>query len=150
MYFLSKITEKAVAMQLTEHITENKVQVPIQYAYRPDNTTETALWKFPKNSLVSVDKGHGVTLILIDISSAFYTIDQNMLIDHLIEQIGVKALHWTSSSPTCPNIYKLSMSMVSPHLLPLSESTTKYHKVPQSSMLGPIKFSVYLQSPACF
>ena len=52
--------------------------------------------KVVNDILVSLDKGNGVILILLDLSAAFDTIDHNMLIDRLGEQIGVKdpALDW--------------------------------------------------------
>jgi hypothetical protein len=125
--FLSKVTEKAVAKQLTEHMTTHKLHVPIQSAYRQNHSTETALLKVLNDILVSVDKGDGVILILLDLSAAFDTIDHNMLIDRLGEQIGVKGPALAGSSHTSPNVYKQSMSMVPLHHPPLS--SLEYHKV---------------------
>jgi hypothetical protein len=62
--YLSKLTEKAVAKQLTDHMTENDLHVPVQSAYRPKHSTETALLKVLNDILVSVDKGNGVILVL--------------------------------------------------------------------------------------
>jgi hypothetical protein len=139
--FLSKVTEKAVAKQLTEHMTTHKLHVPIQFAYRQNHSTETALLKVLNDILVSVDKGDGVILILLDLSAAFDTIDHNMLIDRLGEQIGVKgpALDWFKSY--------LSKRLQTIHVNGTSSSSTLVlFGVPQGSVLGPIKFSVY-QSP---
>ena len=139
--FVSKLTEKAVAKQLTDHMTTNKLHVPVQSAYRPNHSTETALLKVLNDILVSVDKGDGVILILLDLSAAFDTIDHSTLIDRLGEQIGVKgpALNWFKSY--------LSKRLQTIHVNGTSSSSTLVlFGVPQGSVLGPIKFSVY-QSP---
>jgi hypothetical protein len=139
--FLSKLTERAVASQLNDHMTSNDLHVPVQSAYRAQHSTETALLKVLNDLLISVDHGEGVILVLLDLSAAFDTIDHEILINRLAERIGVKdsALSWFKSY--------LSRRVQSIHVQGKS-SEPKYilFGVPQGSVLGPVKFTAY-QSP---
>ena len=49
--FVSKITEKAVACQLMNHLTDNYLDEPLQSAYKRFNSTETALLKVQNDTL---------------------------------------------------------------------------------------------------
>ena len=90
--YISKLTEKAVANQLTDHMKSHNLFVPMQSAYRPLHSTETALLCVLNDILVSVDKGNGVILVLLDLSVAFDTIDHDILISRLAKRIGVNVL----------------------------------------------------------
>ena len=136
--FLSKLTERAVAAQLAEHMDSNNLHTPVQSAYRPLHSTETALLKVINDILVSIDHGNGVIVVLLDLSAAFDTIDHNLLIDRLGERIGItgKALEWFKSY--------LSNRFQSIHLNgKSSKHILLIFGVPQGSVLGPVKFTVY-------
>jgi hypothetical protein len=139
--FVSKLTEKVVASQLSIHMSENELYTPVQSAYRSNHSTETALLKVLNDMLISVDEGNGVMLVLLDLSAAFDTIDHEILINRLSQRLGIKdhALAWFKSY--------LSERLQSIHLDGQS-SAPKYllFGVPQGSVLGPILFSAY-QTP---
>ena len=73
--FVSKIIEKAVISQLTQHMVKNNTLEPLQSAYRPNHSTETALLRIQNDILLDLDNKRGVILVLLDLSSAFETID---------------------------------------------------------------------------
>ena len=62
LQFTSKLTEKAVAVQLQDLMLKNDVFAELQSAYRQHHSTETALLKVKNDILMSMDKGH-VTLL---------------------------------------------------------------------------------------
>jgi len=139
--FLSKLTERVVAKQLSSHMVQNNLHAPVQSAYRPLHSTETALLRVLNDMLISVDEGKGVILVLLDLSAAFDTIDHDILIDRLSERLGVRedALGWFKSylSKRLQSVYLNGSS---------SKPTFILFGVPQGSVLGPVKFTAY-QTP---
>ena len=96
--FLSKIIEKAVSAQLTEHLLKNSLFEPHQSAYRKCHNTETALVKISNDLLLSADDKKVSILALLDLSAAFDTIDHCLLIKRLEHDFGLKnnVLNWFS------------------------------------------------------
>ena len=94
-----KSTEKAVVKQLFDHCDENAPLPSNQSAYRKNHATETALLKVQNDILLSMDKQEVVLLVLLDLSSAFDTIDHQFMLDTLEFDFGVtgKALLWIKS-----------------------------------------------------
>ena len=94
--FLSKVIEKAVSAQLTEHLLNNSLFEPHQSAYRKFHNTETALVKITNDLLLSADERKVSVLALLDLSAAFDTIDHSLLIQRLELDFGLKGnvLNW--------------------------------------------------------
>ena len=116
----------------------HNLHVPVQSAYRPMHSTEPALLKVVNDILMSIDRGNGVILVLLDLSAAFDTIDHDLLIDRLSERIGItgKALDWFRSY--------LMKRFQSVHIDgKSSKPILLIFGVPQGSVLGPVKFSIY-------
>ena len=64
LQFTSKLTEKAVAVQLQTHMLTNGLFLEIQSAYREHNSTETASLKVKNDILMNMDMGHVTLLVL--------------------------------------------------------------------------------------
>ena len=113
---------------------------PFQSAYRKCHSTETALLRVAKDLLQASDTGHVSILSLIDLSAAFDTIDHGILINRLHTTFGCsgKVLDWFTSYLTCR-----TQSVFVGH-----ESAPSALKcgVPQGSVLGPLLFTLYMQS----
>ena len=72
LYCLSKVTEKAVAAQLSDHLNGKEgLLEDFQSAYKCDHNTETALVKVHNDILKAVDDNTSVILLLLDLSAAF-------------------------------------------------------------------------------
>ena len=76
---LSKVTEKAVACQLTDYLNANGPQEMYQSAYKVAHSTETALLKVQSDIFNVIDKQESVLLLLLDLSAAFDTVDHVIL-----------------------------------------------------------------------
>ena len=73
---LSKVTEKAVACQLTDYLNANGLQERLQAAYKVAHSTETALLKVQSDIFNAIDKKESVLLLLLDLSAAFDTVQK--------------------------------------------------------------------------
>ena len=81
--------EKVVDARLQKHLQVNQLYEPMQLAYRPAHSTETALVRVTNDLLCAVDKPQEVILIHLDLSAAFDTVDHNILFQPLHEEIFV-------------------------------------------------------------
>ena len=64
-----------IAERLVSHMQDNGIVEKYQSAYKANHSTETALLRVYNDLLISIDQGEGATLVLLDISSAFDTIN---------------------------------------------------------------------------
>ena len=79
----SKLIEKVVAKQLNSYINSEGLSNVNQSTYRRLHSTETALLKIQNDVADSMDSGKAVALILLDLSAAFDTINQNIIFNCL-------------------------------------------------------------------
>ena len=97
--FLSKVIEKAEVSQINLYLETNKLNPPLQSAYRKHHSTETALLRVLDGILMSLDHRQDVVLVMLDLSAAFDTLDHEILISRLGSYFGLSdtVLHWFSS-----------------------------------------------------
>ena len=136
--FMGKTIEHTVASQLTQYISENGLLELMQSAYRSGHSTEIALLKVKADLLHAIDHQEVVCLILLDLSSAFNTVDHCLLLQRLEVSFGIKetALDWIRSYLT-GRTQKVSIEKVMSYPVALSFG------VPQGSVLGLILFTLY-------
>ncbi len=136
--FISKIIEKVVASRTNIHMVLHGISEIHQSAYKKDHSTETALTKVHSDILMALDRHEGVLLVLLDLSSAFDTVDHEKLLDILYHRLGFrdKVLAWFRS-------YLSNRSQK----VCIDGQYSTCHKlqfgVPQGSVLGPILFTIY-------
>ena len=93
--FISKVLEKIAVKRLTNHLDINGLQEDYQSAYKLMHSTETALPKVKHDISSALDKHNSVLFVMLDLSAAFDTIDQNHLLVLLRVEYGL-----TGSLPT--------------------------------------------------
>jgi len=142
--FISKVIEKAVCSRLSNHLTDHNLYEPLQSAYRPHHSTETALVKVLNDIRLGIDDGNVALLTLLDLSAAFDTIDHQLLISRLECEMGIAgtALQWFKS-------YMADRSQTVQIGSDHSTSTELKCGVPQGSVLGPVLFSLYTKPLGC-
>ena len=94
--FLSKLVEQIVAKQLMSHISSYKLDNPHLSAYKLGPSIETALL-FNKNEVqLSLAQAEPTSLVLLDLSAAFDTIDHTTLFGYLKSWLGLSGtiLKW--------------------------------------------------------
>ena len=137
--FISKVLERVVAKQFNEHMTQNDLHEPLQSAYKRYHSTETALLKVHDDIMWAMERKGVTILLLLDLSSAFDTIDHKVLITRLHNILGVDniPLAWFESylSDRSQCVYINGSFSSLQHLS---------YGVPQGSVLGPLLFSIYV------
>ena len=137
--FVSKLIEKAVAVQLIAHLEKNDLLEKFQSAYKPLHSTETALLRVSNDILQAIDGQQCVFLTLLDLSAAFDTIDHATLFRVLHDDLGINgtALDWfISYLDNRSQCVSIDGAVSEPKSLP--------HGVPQGSVLGPLLFCAYM------
>ena len=65
---ISIFFEKVVAVRLQKKLEANQLNEPLQSAYKPFHSCETALVRVHNDILVAIDKRHCIMLLLLDLS----------------------------------------------------------------------------------
>jgi len=114
---------------------------PSQSAYRKNHSTETALLRVLNDILMTLDhrQHEDVVLVMLDLSTAFDTLDHDILISRLRCHFGFSdtVLKWFSSYLSGPTqSVNVGDTTSSPRSVDFG--------VPQGSILGPFLFSLYM------
>ena len=77
---LSKLFERVVAAQIWNHLQSFDLLPSTQSGFRPGFSTETAILRVISDILAAVDRGDFAALVLLDLSTAFNTVDHAVLL----------------------------------------------------------------------
>ena len=97
--FISKVVERGMLLQLSQHCDDFNLQPDYQSAYRADYSCETAVLKISNDILWAFEKQSVMSLVAIDLSAAFDTVDHAILLGILNNKFGItdQALKWFDS-----------------------------------------------------
>ena len=136
--FISKIVERAMLLQLSQHCQDFNLQPDYQSAYRPNYSCEMAVLKISNDILWAFEKKSITALVAIDLSAAFDTVDHTILLQVLNAKFGItgQALKWFNSYLRDRSFKVVIGNKYSkPHSLTVS--------VPQGSCAGVSIFNLY-------
>ncbi len=136
--FVSKTIERAACVQIIHHMRENGLFDKFQSAYTEERSTETALLRVQSDTCMNMDNGFLTFIFMIDLSSAFDTVNHEILIERVSERLGIRgtALKWIIS-------YLTGRTQVVNINGTLSEEMPLDTGVPQGSVMGGILFLIY-------
>ena len=127
-----------MSKRLHNHKISEELYEPVQSAYRAGHSTETAVLKVQNDILRSIDTGHCVFLVLLDLSAAFDTIAHQTLLERMKTKFGIvdDALKWLISYLE-DRTQSVVVSGLKSSQIPLTCG------VPQGFVLGPGLFTDY-------
>ena len=136
--FLGKLIEQVVINQINEHLLKYNLNEPLQSAYTPNHSTETAIVKVTNDILCALDRRQCVCLVLLDLSAAFDTIDHQVFLRRLREDYGIAGgvTDWMES-------YLLNRTQSVDINGTLSDTIKLEYGFPQGSKIGPFGFKLY-------
>ena len=140
LVFISKLIERVVADRLENHMNANNLHLHYQYGYKKNHSTESLLLKIVNDLFELFDDKAPSVLLLLDLSAAFDTVDQQKLLNILKNEIGVigTAHKWFKSFlVNRSQKVKIGQSFSNKRALDFG--------VPQGTVLGPVLFNVYVR-----
>jgi Reverse transcriptase (RNA-dependent DNA polymerase) len=140
---ISKILEKLFLTRFQSHIFASPNFNPHQSAYRRNHSTDTALLCILDHVFHSADSQKSTILVSLDLSAAFDTIDHSILLNRLQTSFGISgtALQWITSYLSDRSQY-VKLDTFSSKQQPFKSG------VPQGSVLGPLRFTIYVSPVA--
>ena len=138
---IAKILEKLVLSQVSSYLNSHNLQNTCQSAYHSGHSTEAAFLKVVNDLFLSLNKGNISVLALLDLSSAFGTIDHPTTVHrlHTDFEFTDTVLQWFSSYLTDRTHY-ISPSNHCYAFAPVHSG------VPPGSVLGPTFFTMYIMT----
>ena len=139
--FLSRLIERVVAIWFIEHVEANKFLPKFQSAYHANHSNETAVTAVHNDIIHSVDrKDHLSVLILLDLSTAFNTVDHGILLAVLERRFRISgiAFQWY-----CPYLTEHAQTFQVGMVLSLTYNIDC--SVPQGSVHDMLKFITYTE-----
>ena len=96
--YLSKLIERIVYSRIVTEVHKSGNMEPFQSAYHEGHSTETALLKVKTDIINAIENPEVPCLILLDLNSAFDTVNHSLLLNRLKYQFGFidKVLKWVS------------------------------------------------------
>ena len=139
--YLSKLIEKTVLIQSTNHMEKIKKHIPNQSGYKPKHSCETLLMRVTNDILVNGDNSKCTIVLLLDLSAAFDTVVHEILLNILWHELGFRGI-----------VYKWFVEFLKDRRQAVGidgkHSAFKENKfgVPQGSVVGPFLFNIYVRN----
>ena len=137
--FLSKFIERIVSARIDCYLLSNSLFSEFQSAYRLNHSTESVIIHVANDLAAARSKGFFSCLLLLDLSSAFDTVDHDILLERLSLRFGFTnhVIDWFRNYLTNRTQAVCINNRIS-DFVPLTCG------VPQGSVLGPRLYSLYI------
>jgi len=135
---MSKVVESAATAQLNDYLLTNNLMPRYLSAYRKKHSTETALLRVWSDTLNATETRQVTLLGLLDLSSAFYCVDNHLLLQRMEHGFGLSdvVLLWINSFFS-DRTQQVAYAGELPTNRPL------LFGVPRGSALGPLLYILY-------
>ena len=94
--YISKLVEKAMLEQINHHCNIHNLLSNYQSGYRENGRCKTVLLKLTNDFLWSMERKNVTVMIVLNLSTAFNTVDHEVLLRNLQDNFGISgiALEW--------------------------------------------------------
>ena len=89
--FISKVIERCMLLQVSKHCNKYQLQPDYQSAYRGHYSCETSILKISKDILWCMEAQSITSLVALDLSAAFDTVDHEILLSILSSKYRIKS-----------------------------------------------------------
>jgi hypothetical protein len=135
---LSKVIEHYANKRLSSHLNRHNLFNPLQSGFRPGHSTVSALVKVTDDIRFNIDNGKLTVLVLLDFSSAFNTVDFDILLALLNKlNLSPSVLSWFRD-------YLFGRRQRVKVDDSFSEWSDLSAGVPQGAVLSPLLFSIFI------
>lgn len=138
----SKVLEKIVHAQITDHLETNKILSEVQSGFRKAYSTTTALTKINDEIIRATDKGQLSVAVLIDMSKAFDSINTELVLAKLFSY-GCRGYVWEWFRNYLSE-RRQRVEINSGLDVRLSDEDKIKKGVPQGTILGPVLFNLFM------
>ena len=94
LQYVSKLTERMVFERIHTHMMTHSLYPEFKSAYHKNHSTETALVRLTNNILMKMNSQEVTLLAILDLSPGFVTVNHNILLTRLSEELGICRLAW--------------------------------------------------------
>lgn len=138
LLFIAKILGKVIAQQLNDYIAVINWLEPLHSGFRSDHSTEMVLAKVTNDLLLAMGCDTS-SILLLDFSAPFDTVDHNILLKRLETcwHFRVSTIFWISSS-----LLERTHNVIRGNVT--SELCNVACGVPQGFVLDPLLFTIYM------
>ena len=136
----SKVLESVIRDQVMSHLLDHNLLSPWQSGFRPGHSTTTTLLHVTSEWYSALDQGFIVGAVFLDIAKAFDTVNHTLLLSRLAD-LGFD--HATCEWFSCYLRDRHQCTAIDGNF---SDEAVVPSGVPQGSVLGPLLFTLFVNS----
>lgn len=136
---LSKVLEKALKWQISDHLKEHDLLFKFQSGFRPNHSTTSTLLQITNDIRNNMSRNVATVLLLLDFSKTFDSVSHSLLAGKLVSQFG-----FSSYAEKLVSSYLSGRSQLVSFNGFQSQLCEVNCGLPQGSVLGPVFVSMFI------